>query len=274
MSSYHSKDPAIPQSPPDDLDYKIIYSISKKYPTHTKYVVYNQPYSIPIIKTGETEKLPLSIRKLWSDKPKTSEYQLLDRSMRRAKTEIKDIILCNKFDMFATFTFNGDEKNVEKFGYTVHNRQDPNELKAVMSKWLKAQRRKYGKFEYIIVPEFHKDGRSLHFHALFNGYKGNLADSGQYKNGRKIWHISGYSHGHSSIVKIKQTTQDVGRVGSYLTKYVTKDMPTFGNKKRYWCSTRFERPVKSLNHTLPSVDLFTKIYRAQEYTIYEFPYIK
>lgn len=271
MSSYHSKDTAIPQPPPDDLDYKIIYSISKKYPTHTKYVVYNQPYAIPIIKTGETEKLPLSIRKLWSDKPKTSEYQLVDRSMRRAKTEIKDIILCNKFDMFATFTFNGDEKNVEKFGYTVHDRQDPNELKSVMAKWLKAQKRKYGKFEYIIVPEFHKDGKSLHFHALFNGYRGELADSGQYNNGRKIWLIDSYNHGHSTIVKIKQTTQDIGRVSSYLTKYITKDMPTFGNKKRYWCSTCFRRPEKQLNPRIPEIDLFTACYVAKEYTIYEFP---
>lgn len=273
MSSFHSKDPAIPQSPPDDLDYKIIYSISKKYPTHTKYVVYNQPYSIPIIRAGDPEKLPLSIRKLLSDRPKTSEYQLADRSMRRAKTEIKDIILCNKFDMFATFTFNGDEKNIEKFGYTVHNRQDPNELKVVMAKWLKAQRRKYGRFEYIIVPEFHKDGRSLHFHALFNGYKGNLTDTGHLNNSRVVWNIDNFNHGHSSIVKIRQTAKDIGRVSSYLTKYVTKDMPTFGSKKRYWCSTRFERPEKSLNAPLPSIDLFTKLYETQEYTIYEFPHI-
>lgn len=68
-------------------------------------------------------------------------------------------------------------------------------------------------------------------------------------------------------------SQDVGHVSSYFTKYVTKDMPTFGNKKYCWCSIRFKRPEKFLNARLPAVDLFTKRHEAQEYTIYEFPVV-
>lgn len=48
---------------------------------------------------------------------------------------------------------------------------------------------------------------------------------------------------------------------------------TFGNKKRYWCSTRFLRPEKRINDALPVIDLFTKRYATKEYTIYEFPVI-
>jgi len=246
--------------------FEIIYSISKQYPHKTKHVVYNKPYLVP----DKNSKLPTNNKKE-KNKKQSSEFQRVDRSLRRAKSEIQDIVLCNKFDMFATFTFNGDEKNSKKFGYTVHDRQDPSELKRVMSNWLKSQQKTHGKFDYIIVPEYHKDGKSVHFHALLNGYSGLLADSGLKDKGQIIWNVSSYKAGHSTIKIIHQTTDDIGRLGSYVTKYITKDMPLFAGKKRYWCSRGFDRPIKTHNSLIPPVDLFTNIYRTEFYTIYEFP---
>ena len=245
--------------------FEIIYSISKEYPHKTKHVVYHKPYLIP----DKTTIIPGKKKKRTNNN--TSEFQKIDRSLRRAKSEIQDVVLCNKFDMFATFTFNGDSKNTDKFGYTVHNRQNPSELKKVMSNWLKSQQKQHGKFDYVIVPEYHKDGKSIHFHALFHGYNGALSDSGVRHNGQVVWNIVGYKGGHSTVKKIRQSNEDIGRLSSYVTKYITKDMPLFSGKKRYWCSRGFDRPIKSHNMPIPSVDLFTKVYETEFYTIFEFP---
>lgn len=258
--------------PDDDYKYtsgtsqfEMIYSISKEYPHKTKHVLYRKPYLIP----DKSHYTPGNDKK--TAKNKTSDFQIIDRSLRRAKSEIQDIILCNKFDMFATFTFNGDKNNTEKFGYTVHDRQDSTQLKKVMSNWLKSQQKLHGKFDYVIVPEYHKDGKSIHFHALFYGYNGALTDSHVRHNGQIVWNIPGYKAGHSTVKKIRQSSDDMGRLSSYVTKYVTKDMPLFSGKKRYWCSRGFRRPVKAHNLQIPPVDLFTKVYESEFYTIFEFP---
>lgn len=245
--------------------FEIIYSISKEYPHKTKHVVYHKPYIIP------DKKMIMPGKNRRSANNKTSEFQKIDRSLRRAKSEIQDIVLCNKFDMFATFTFNGDRKNVDKFGYTVHDRQNPSELKKVMSNWLKSQQKQHGKFDYVIVPEYHKDGKSIHFHALFYGYNGALSDSGVRHNGQIVWNIVSYRGGHSTVKKIRQSSDDIGRLSSYVTKYITKEMPLFSGKKRYWCSRKLDRPVKNHNAPIPSVDLFTNVYKTEFYTIFEFP---
>ncbi len=248
--------------------FEVIYSISKEYPHKTKHVVYKKPYIIPDRTAEGFTPGGGKSKKTKKDEP---DFQDIDRSLRRAKSEIQDIVLCNRFDMFATFTFNGDKKNQKKFGYTVHDRQNPTELKKVMSNWLKSQQKQHGKFDYIIVAEYHKDGRSIHFHALFNGYSGMLTDSEIRDKGDVVWNIASFRAGHSTVKKIKQTTDDIGRLGSYVTKYITKDMPLFAGKKRYWCSRGFDRPVKAHNLPMPPVDLFTNTYETEYYKIYEFP---
>ena len=37
-----------------------------------------------------------------------------------------------------------------------------------MSNWLRRMKRKYGKFDYIMIPELHKDG-AIHFHGVTGG---------------------------------------------------------------------------------------------------------
>lgn len=167
----------------------------------------------------------------------TSKEELLERSVRRAYTGIKDIALCNDFDMFATFTFKS-------------GRDDPELCKAKMSGWLKRQRKIDKSFQYIIVSEFHKDGISLHFHALIKGYNGQIIRSINPKTGsplvksrRKVYDFPSYTLGHSEVYYIGDTEEDRIRSSFYLTKYIKKDMPTFENKKRYWASRGLSKPV-------------------------------
>lgn len=186
--------------------------------------------------------------------PKTeiSDFKNAERSLRRTKTLISDIVLCTEFDMFATFTFAKD-------------RQDLKKCKAKMKDWLKSQRKIHGPFEYLIVPEFHKDKKSLHFHALLRGYKGYIKYSGKKINNRKAYNITSYRKGFSTVIKI----DNVEKVASYIKKYITKEMPNTGKgQKRYWNSTGLLRPHIEYNINLNDYKL-TEVYAQDFFTISE-----
>lgn len=168
----------------------------------------------------------------------------LERSLRRTKKRIGDYILCNRFELFITFTF-------------AKNRQDINEKRRQMSDWLKNQRNRNGKFDYLIVPEFHKDKQSLHFHALFYGYCGNIAKSVSPKTGKPVmqkgqpvYTLPEYTLGFNNAKRIEASNESYGRIAQYVKKYITKDMPIFYNKQRYWASKNLKLPKVQYNPEL------------------------
>jgi len=153
-------------------------------------------------------------------------------SLMRSKTRITDYTLANDFDLFCTFTF--DPKRVDSL--------DVNKAKEVMSNWLHNSRKLSPDLKYLIVAELHKSGR-IHFHALFKNYLGPLTDSKKAKNNRIIFNISNWYYGFSTAVKI----DNIGKVSSYMQKYITKDMLKIGNKKRYWGSRNLIKPKVDYN---------------------------
>lgn len=179
-----------------------------------------------------------------------------DDSRRKGKRTIADLIICNDFDLFLTFTFKKDRQNIDL-------------LRKRFNKWLKNQRDIHGKFQYIVVPEFHKDQKSIHFHALFKHYKGNLTKSGITKNNRTIYNVKSYKSGFSTAVKI----DNIQKVSSYMRKYITKEMPTFKNGHRYWCSKGLKRPtIIQLNNSIPqNPQGYKQVYKLKHLTIYESP---
>jgi hypothetical protein len=229
-----------------------IHSFTKSYPGLTKLYIYDTPINVKI--AGFELRKPDPFVKQKIDLRTESDKIVSDLdSLRRTKTTISDITLCNEFDLFCTFTFAADRHNVDK-------------CKSKMSNWLKRQRETYGSFHYIIVPEFHKDGKAIHFHALFKNYKGVLSDSGHKINKRTAYNITSYQSGYSTAVKI----DDIQKVSSYIKKYITKDMPLFPGKKRYWVSTRLKRPVKVQNPKLSPADIakFTPAFKLKNLTIF------
>lgn len=192
---------------------------------------------------------------------------LIRSSLNRTKTTIKDIILCNHFELFCTFTFKD-------------HRDDIDICKARMQYWLQSQQKQYGAFDYVIVPEFHKDGSSLHFHALFGGYKGRLElaidpttgqpFSTEKHNGRHLYNIVSYKTGFATAIPIENGPDDLAKVASYVTKYITKDMPAFHGKKRFWVSQNLVRPIKSNN--VDVIPYFTddnvQVFENDQYTVY------
>lgn len=229
-----------------------IQAIIKQYPTFARHYSYKMPYKQPMAGLDDIS----------GSKSARGSFEnpiaFVD-SVRRSKTRISDIVLSNHFDMFATFTFNGNIENTQKFGYVVTDRTNPIECKNKMSKWLKNQREIHGRFSYLIIPEFHKDNESLHFHALLNNYRGKISPTVQH-HGKQLYTIDSYKLGHSDLKHIDQTPEDYLKVASYIKKYITKDMPHFGDKKRYWCSKELIRPQKIINPEMTDEQLL-KFYR-------------
>lgn len=223
---------------------KMIYNTEKIYPNKQQLVVYKQPFEVY---EGEREKTK---NKMNNNAMIEALYKeiLLQRSLLRTKQTIRDIVLCNQFDTFCTFTFAKNRDNVDL-------------CKARMQYWLQSQQKLHGVFEYLIVPEYHKDNQSLHFHALLLSYKGRVTEAFYQDTGKPIFTISkkrvynlpGWSHGYSHATFI-EGENSLEATAKYITKYITKDMPRFHGKKRYWCSQGLIRPEVSQNvDTMPYI---------------------
>ena len=151
-------------------------------------------------------------------------------SMTRTVKNIYEITRSNEWEYFVTLTFNPEK--VDSFDYS--------EVVKKLSKWLNNLKDRYAPdLKYIIVPELHKSGR-FHFHGLFADI-GNMSliDSGKrLLDGGIIYNIGNYKLGFTTATKIK----DTGRVSSYVTKYITKELVAVtANKKRYWCSRNLDK---------------------------------
>lgn len=168
------------------------------------------------------------------------EQNQLD-SMRKAVNKVKDYAKWNQFELFATFTFDPDKVN----------RQSADQCFAKITNWFKNEQKRKGKLEYVIVPEYHKDGVSFHFHALIKGYKGELRPSISPKTGKQIrekgrlvYELPSYTAGYTNVKIIGDTIEDQTRTGNYVAKYITKSLIDFSGKQRYRVSNGLELPPK------------------------------
>jgi hypothetical protein len=208
-----------------------VFASAKYYPHFIKVFIPNDPYRkmIPFMEEIKDEIDTEDWKSRVIDSTKTSNETHLERSIRRTRTLISDYSLCNEFELMATFTFSPKK---------TRDRYNPDLIKSQMNNWLKNEKTRKGNFPYLIVPEFHKDGKALHFHALIKDYPGRLTDSGKRINGRKAYNFKSYTLGINSAVKIDSTE----KVSSYVMKYITKDMPLFHAKHRFWATKGLEKP--------------------------------
>lgn len=174
---------------------------------------------------------------------KAGEVADKDRSQQvsanRAKNAVHDISRSNTWEYFITFTFSSNKVN----------RYDYQDISKKVSQWLKdVKRRKYPDMKYLCVPELHKDG-AYHFHALVSDGL-NLISAKSSKNGsilkdnagRQIYNVKDFKLGFTTATAVTDTE----KVGSYLSKYITKDLLEHTpNKKRYWKSSNLQEPTVS-----------------------------
>lgn len=178
----------------------------------------NEPISTP---TFSTEKMMKTDDEIQVDKM---------RQIWKVKTKIKDYVLCNDFDCFWTLTFS-------------EKRYDYDLAFDKMGKWLAKMRRKYGKFNYIFIPELHKDG-AIHFHGVTGYFKGHLTFSGVMHKKAKVFNCDDWLFGFTTITRMRNKK----KCATYVTKYFTKEMQNSivgKGKKKYWLSMGLELPVVS-----------------------------
>lgn len=169
-----------------------------------------------------------------------------ERSKRRAKNRINDIILCNRFDYFVTLTLSPEE--IDRSDYA-----------AIMKKlntYLDNRVRRNGLY-YVGVPELHKSG-GFHFHFLMNDALP-LIDSGTVvrptggkpvkaetatRQGfdlaacRTVYNLKDWRLGFTTAIP---TYGEPAAVAAYIGKYITKGEKVGG--RWYYSGGELQKPV-------------------------------
>lgn len=109
------------------------------------------------------------------------------RVVRRAKIACFDKIQCNPdMDTFVTLTLSPEK---------VSNRGSWDDAYAAVRAWLSNRVQRRG-LKYVMVPEYHHDGKSIHFHSVMNQSALNLEKARYPDSGRLMYHKG--QHFHSS----------------------------------------------------------------------------
>lgn len=195
--------------------------------------------------TGEYEKF-----KILKD---TESERIKIVSNNRAKQKIYELARSNDWEYFLTLTFAKDRYNYELLTEKLRN-------------WINRTKKTYAPdMKYIFVPELHKDG-ALHFHGIVSNIGSlPLVDSGHTdKSGNTIYNIDCYKMGFTTATKVA----DSGRVASYMTKYITKDLMSYAKgKKKYWASRNLVKPFITDYH-IESDDIEDFVRRNLDITTY------
>lgn len=151
------------------------------------------------------------------------------QNLYKTKSKLRDYARNNHFDKFWTLTF-----DPKKFGSSDNLRFEE------MRKFLKRMTRKYGKFNYLAVPERHKSG-AIHWHMMTGYFEPKLIDSGKRYKEKTIFNCPEWEYGFTNV----QNVRSKKRIANYVSKYITKDLmnsPARRNKKKYWASYSLELP--------------------------------
>lgn len=174
---------------------------TKIYPSEVKTTVFSYPVYNP--NKCETVKLP---RRSYEKNPSNDSRS---DSVKRAKDKVFDIATINGFTLFVTLTCNDNILDASSISDVIKAFKD----------WAHNMSRRYG-MVYLFLPEYHKDGKRLHFHGLVKGNL-RLVDSGHKDKGRTVYNVDNWKYGFSTAIPLDENTE---RVANYVTKYITKDM--------------------------------------------------
>jgi len=184
------------------------------------------------------------------------EKENRERAARRARRKVSDYVMAeHDFKYFITLTLNGKD----------FPRSDLPTAVKKLNTWLKNRVQRCG-LKYIIVPEYHKDGESLHFHGFINGALC-VSDSGTVvppDGGRPIkretarrkgydlrqchtvYNLPDWAYGFTTAIELYGEKE---AAAAYIAKYITKQYHyTDGDRSKiggryYWHSNNLREPV-------------------------------
>lgn len=177
----------------------------------------------------------------------------LGRSMRRARSNVRDYALNTPMRWFVTLTL--DKETVDRY--------DGDAVVKKLSTWLDNQVRRRG-LAYVLVPERHKDG-AIHFHGLINDAV-DVVDSGTMvppgggkprrprsrrqrdqwlaQGGHVVYNLPGWRFGFTTAIELYG---DYAAAVGYVCKYIGKDPQKVGGRW-YYSGGKLGRPdVEYLN---------------------------
>lgn len=173
------------------------------------------------------------------DPDKDAPQERFLQSYCRARSQVLQCALCNKWDYFITITV-----SPEKF-----DRYDLNSIYKYLSQWIRDFRKVYGGFSYVLVPELHENG-AWHFHGLVSGipdsclcpFVPGIHPWKLVKAGYLNFPLLGEAVGFVSLGALR----DAVGAAFYVTKYITKEHAHDDYYQHlYFCShgLRRARPV-------------------------------
>ena len=168
----------------------------------------------------------------------------LENNISRARSTIFDLAASNSWEYFVTFTLNSekyDRENLEAF------------RKDFAKKITNHNCYHHVNIQYLLIPEFHEDGKSWHFHGLMRGIPKEMlvlftpdmhlpySILDKLKKGECVYDWPFYSS-HFGFCNI-EPVRDHDKVCGYITKYITKDLESISrlNAHCYYASKGLKR---------------------------------
>ena len=164
------------------------------------------------------------------EKGKKSEGTDMERSMRRARAQLRRLALANSFEYFVTLTLDGDRID----------RYDGAAVTKALSQWCDNMVRRQG-LRYVLVPERHKDG-AFHFHGFFAGDGLQAVDSGIQWDGRPVYNLPQWTLGFTTAQRLYgEYSAAVG----YCCKYIGKQEGERPLGRWYYSGGGLAKPEKT-----------------------------
>ena len=157
-----------------------------------------------------------------------SEGEDRERSMRRARAQLRRLALANDFDYFVTLTL--DPAKVDRY--------DPAAVTKKLNQWCDNMVRRHG-LRYVLVPEQHRDG-AFHFHGFFGGGV-KVADSGHSRGGDCVFNLPQWSLGFSTAQRLRG---EYAAAVAYCCKYIGKQNGQRPLGRWYYSGGALQEPRK------------------------------
>lgn len=197
----------------------------KIYDSHIRVKIFNKP----IFWAG-----PPRPKKEFESKQKRAHLECEQRvdSVARSREKAYDIVWANEWDQFVTFTL--DPKQID--------RESPEQVANKLKNWLRNKAYRDG-WLYLIIPEYHLDGKGIHFHGVIKGQMKRTDSGRKDAKGHTIYNSDQWTLGWSTVIDIYG---DKRALAAYMMKYITK------NKKGRVLKHYFYAGGKGLKRTVPA----------------------
>lgn len=207
------------------------------------------PPPLPPMDPEDAYAVAESIGKRMSDEdPTQRERDNRLRAMRRARSQLRDLALSNRFKWFVTLTL--DAERIDRY--------DDKQIIKRLNVWLDNAVRR-NSLSYILVPEHHKDG-AVHFHGFFTDAVP-VVDSGTVippeggkprkprskaqrqewleNGGHVVYNLPRWGYGFSTAIELYgEYSAAVG----YVCKYIGKEADKIGGRW-YYHGGKLARPT-------------------------------